>query len=201
MLVRLSLIRQTLERRLRDRPHGPLEIGPAGAEPIAAIASCWSAALTHAIAEGPHTLAELDRKVASLYGADIVLEHVEALVRTGQAEALRPESYGEARYALSDWGREAIAPLIAAAHHECHFPSDDVLAPEILDVEAAFQIAGPLLRLLPSLRGTCRPSVRLPDDKHLLAGATVEVREGRIASTSILLEQKPKTWATGSPVE
>lgn len=43
--------------------------------------------------------------------------------------------------------------------------------------------------------------MRLPDDKHLLAGATVEVREGRIASTSILLAQKPKTWATGSPVE
>ena len=47
------------------------------------------------------------------------------------------------------------------------------------------------------------PTIKPPMDPsvHARAGATVEVRRGRVVSSSILLEQDPHTWATGSPVE
>ena len=43
--------------------------------------------------------------------------------------------------------------------------------------------------------------MQLAGEEPLRAGATVEVRGGRVVSSSILLEQDPDTWATGSPVE
>ncbi len=194
-LDRLRFVAATLERWLRtgESPgHRPPE-----AEAIAAMACCWSAAVTHALAMGPQTIAELARAVPSLYGEDIAQEHVEALERTSQARSL--PGGGEARYALTEWGMEAIAPLIAAAHYETAFPQVDVMPPEILDAEATFQLAAPLIRLPADLYGTCRLSVRLPDDDSVLAGATVEVRQGRIVASSILLEREPETWVTGLP--
>lgn len=195
----LPFVTRTLERWLRACPAGPLEPGPAAAEAIAAMACCWSAAVTHALADAPRTLSELDPEVPAIYSVEITREHVEALVRTGQAETTAVD--GRLRYALTEWGREAAAPLIAAAHHEIHFPQDDVMAPEILDVEATFQLIVPLLRLSSDLHGECHLSVQLSGEKPLRAGATVQASGGRIVSSSILLEENPETWVTGSPMD
>ena len=65
----------------------------------------------------------------------------------------------------------------------------------------AEQLAAPLLELPADLHGPCHLSVQLAGEEPLRAGATVEVRRGRVVSSSILLEQDPDTWATGSPVE
>ena len=121
----------------------------------------WSATLTHALASGPLTLAELERALAAVLDPEALEQQLESLVNSGQAEAL----YGTGRepsYALTDWGREAISPIVAAVRYEQRYPEDDVLAPDVFDVEAAFEMALPLLRLPAELRGTCRAGVRLP---------------------------------------
>jgi DNA-binding transcriptional ArsR family regulator len=187
-----------MERWLRNCPGGPRELGPAGAEAIAPLACCWSAGITHALAERPLTLAELDAATATL-DREVVEEHIEALGRTGQVEAVRDD--GATRYALTDWGQEGIAPVIAAVRYERHYPEDDVLPPDILDVEAAFELVLPLLKLPADLSGTCRLGVQIPGGEPLMAGATVHVDEGRVASSSPLLEQVPENWATGSPLD
>ncbi len=191
-------VASTIERWLGNCPQGPLELGLRGAHALAPLVCCWSATVTHALAPEPLTLAELQRAVQILDG-ETVAEHLEALERSGQVAAL-PRG-GETRYALTDWGREGIAPIIAAVRFEGRYPEDDVLAPDVFDVEAAYQMALPLLRLPPDLRGSCRLGVRVSEGEPLMAGSAVTVDRGAIVSASPLLEEDPETWATGSALD
>jgi hypothetical protein len=191
-------VAHSMERWLGNRPEGPLELGSEAGDPLSALVCCWSATVTHALAPEALTLAELDRAVGIL-DAETVEEHLEAMLRCGLARAL-PGS-GETRYALSDWGREGISPIVAAVRYECHYPEADVLAPDVFDAEAAFAMALPLVRLAPELRGACRLGVRITGEETLLAGATVEVDRGAVLTSSPLLDQDPDTWATGTPLE
>jgi hypothetical protein len=195
--VQALYVASVLQRWLRNRPEGPLEIGPDSGEAMASLICCWSATLIHALAREPLTLAELDRAVAPIEDRDVVEEHVEAMARVGHIEVLT--SGGETRYALTDWLREGIAPLAAAARMEVHYPEEGIAPPDILDVETAFQLALPLLTLPPNLRGSCALGVRLPAEQPLMVGATAHVDRGRVVSSSTLLEENPQTWATGSP--
>ncbi len=125
---------------------------------------------------------------------------LESMVNSGQAEAL----YGSGRapsYSLTDWGREAISPIVAAVRYEQRYPEEDVLAPDVFDVEAAFQMALPLIGVPAGVRGTVRAGVRIPGEEELVAGSTVEVEDGRVTSSSPLLDRVPETWATGTPLD
>ena len=191
----------TIERWLLRCPQGPLELGLEGARALAPMVLSWSATLTHALAAGPLTLAELERALAAVLDPETLGQQLESMVNSGQAEAL----YGSGRapsYALTDWGREAVSPIVAAVRYEQRYPEDDVLAPDVFDVEAAFEMALPLLLLPDGLRGTVRAGVRLPgaEGEELVAGSTVEVEGGRIAAASPLLDRVPETWATGDPL-
>jgi len=191
-------VAHAMRRWLGNCPSGPLELGPEGGDPLSALVCCWSATVTHALAPEPLTLEELNRAVGIL-DSDIVEEHLEAMVRSGLAEARADP--GEPRYALTGWGREGIAPIVAAVRYECHYPEPDVLPPDVFDAEAAFQMALPLLRLPPRLRGSCRLGVVIPGEEPLVAGATVEVDRGAVLAASPLLDREPETWATGSPLD
>jgi len=198
----LRFVADTLKRWLDAHPGGPPDPEEATTRAIVAMVCGWSCALSHFIAAEPRTVEELEREVTALGGEPVVREHLQALVDSGQAEILAGEGDEEPRFVLSPWGREALAPLIAAARHEAHFPAEDVMSPEILDAEAAFQVLAPLLSLPRHLRGACRLGVHVTHDgDDVLAGATVEVARGRVLSTSILLEEDPDTWVTGSVLE
>lgn len=187
-----------LKRWLRECPEGPLELGQRAGEAIAPLVCCWSATVTHALASEPLTLAELDRAVPVLV-YETVEEHVEAMERAGLAEAVSGD--GETRYALTEWMRRGFAPIAAAARMELHHPEPDVAPPEALDVDAAFQLTLPLLWLPPEVSGTCRLDVRIPGGDDFAVGAMAEVAGGRIVSASPLLDEKPATLITGTPVQ
>jgi hypothetical protein len=187
-----------LERWLRNCPDGPLALGPKGAKAIAPLVCCWSATVTHALASEAMTLTELDSAVQVL-SYDAVAEHVEAMERAGQVEAL--PGPGEARYALTEWMREGFAPIAAAARMELHYPEPDVAPPEALDVDAAFQLVLPLLRLPEELAGTCRLDVRVPGEPSFPVGAMAEIGNGRIVASSPLLDSDGSALITGTPVQ
>ena len=190
----------TIERWLARCPQGPLELGLAGARALAPMVLSWSATLTHALATGPLTIEELEQALASVLDPEALERQLQSMVNSGQAEAI----YGSGRapsYGLTDWGREAISPIVAAVRFEQRHPEDDVHDPDVFDVEAAFQMALPLLRLPDDLRGTVRAGVRIPGEDELVAGSTVEVEGGRVAASSPLLDRVPETWATGTPLE
>lgn len=187
-----------LKRWLGNCPSGPLQIGPEAGEVIAPLVCGWSATVTHALGAEPLTMKELERAVGIL-GGETLEEHIEAMAAAGLLE-VQPGS-GEARYTVTRWGREGLAPIAAAARLESHYPAEDIAPPDILDVEAAFQLILPLLRLPADLYGSCRFGVRIPGDPLLLAGATVEVDRGAVVSSSPLLGQEAETYATGSPAD
>lgn len=191
----------TIERWLRKCPEGPLELGLRGAKALAPLVCGWSATVTHALAAEPLTFPELDHEVG-IIDSDGVATHLDMLLRSGQAAELPGAAAdGEPRFALTDWGREGIAPIVAAVRFECHYPEDDVLPPDVFDVEASFQMALPLLELPPRLRGNARLGVQIPGGEPLMAGATARVDRGRVLSASPLLEEDPETWATGTPLD
>ena len=189
-----------LKRWLLNAPQGQLRVGmPAAGEAIAALLCCWSATVIHGLAAGPRSLAELNALVEPL-DFDTLEEHVKAMERSEQVEALT-EADGTTRYALTRWLREGLVPIAVAARQEIHFPPppDNVLPPDRLDVEAAFQLALPLVALPRELSGACRLSVELEDGE--LAGVTVRVESGLVVSCESRLEEGVGTWAHGSAIE
>ncbi|MGB7587454.1 MAG: hypothetical protein WBM00_01970 [Solirubrobacterales bacterium] len=190
-----------LRRWLEARPggvHPDASSDPRSGEAVVSLLCGWSATITHALAAEPLSVADLERTVR-IVDRETLEETIEAMVRSGQAEAL--PGGGETRYALTEWGREGIAPLIAATRYERLHPADYALPPDVLDVEAAFQMALPLLRLPTGLRGRCRLGVWIPGSEPSMAGATAEVDRGCIASSTPLLDESPETWITGLPLD
>lgn len=193
-------VADALARWLHRRPSGPLMLGAESVEAVVAMACGWSTAVLHALAERPVTFEELAEEIDAILDEEILEEHVELLVRTGQAEIFQ-ELGRPLRYQLTEWGREALAPLICAVRREAHLPDEDILPPEILDVEAAFKLALPLLALPDDLVGSCHLCVLVDPERPLVAGAKVDVAGGGVLATSILLEEEPETWVRGTPRE
>lgn len=193
----LLFVLDALEHWL-EMAEGPLALGSNEAKAaIKALAEGWSTTMLRALAAGPMSLTELDRIIASLSYPS--LERRLATMRlAGQIEA-RPGNGGGTPYAVTDWLRQGIAPLAAAARWERrHLPR---ATPPIgrLETEAAFLLAVPLLQLPTELSGTCRMAIEIPSAQGgRLAGVTVEARNGRIVSCATQLQVSVDAWAMGS---
>lgn len=185
---------QTLERWLGERPAGRPPDESLMAEALGPLLCGWSGTIIHAIAPVPLTLEELDRAVAPL-DRQGTRKCVERMVRSGFAEA--SIGGGQVRYGLTDWGRAAIAPLLAVVLYERRHDEEFALPPDVFDAETAFQMALPLLRLPPWLRGNCRLGVEIPGEEALMAGATARLDRGVVVSSSALREERSETFVTG----
>jgi DNA-binding HxlR family transcriptional regulator len=190
-------VADVLENWLERAPDGPISFGSIEWERATeALAAGWSTTTVHNLAAGPRSLADLDSDIDAL-NYPILERHVEAMCNVGQVEA-RSEGDRETTYAVTDWLREGIGPLAAASRCERrHLPDE---SPPIagLDVEAAFQLALPLLALPAGLSGSCRLSVELPENGELRpAGAIAHVEDERIASSTPDLEGDVDAWANG----
>lgn len=188
---------RTLERWLELAPDGPLRLGDNAAKAaIKALAEGWSTTMLRALAARPLSLTELDSVIAPLSYPS--LERRLSALRL--AQLVKPED-GNGRgtpYAATDWLRYGVAPLVTTARWERrHRPR--AAAPICgLDVETALLLAVPLLHLPPDLSGSCRLAAEVANGKRRLAGATIEVTAGKIASCSTRLQGSPSAWALGS---
>jgi DNA-binding HxlR family transcriptional regulator len=196
MIVVVFALRRWLETR-PGGPHPDPTSDPHAGAAIVSLICGWSATLTHALAREPLSVAELDRAV-EIVDRETLEEILEGMEHSGQVEPLPGQ--GETRYALTEWGRNGIAPLVAATLYERLHPADYALPPDVLDAEAAFQMALPLLELPAGLSGRCRLGVWIPGSEPSMAGATAEVGGGRVISSTPLLDESPETWVTGLPL-
>lgn len=185
-----------LEDWLEKAPGGVLPFGGDGAtEAVEALAASWSSTVLHTLAAGPRSRMEL-RRVGDVAGYPSTERCLESMRLAGQVEARNGEGEGAA-YSVTDWLREGLAPIVAAARMERrHLVDAPPVAP--LDAEAAFMLSLPLLRLPADLSGSCRLTVEMTGDgtPHQ-AGAMVSVEEGRIVSCTSRLEGDSDAWATG----
>ncbi len=187
----------TLDRWLARAPGGPISFGPEGwEEAIEALVRGWSTAIVHMLAAGPRSLAELDRAIDDL-NFPILERHVEAMANIGQLELVGGRDEQRV-YAVTDWLREGVAPLVAASCCEQRDKQNQHPPIAALDVEAAFQLALPLLELPEELSGSCQLTVLLPRGRVVApVGVAVQIEAGRVVSCAAELEGDSDTWASG----
>lgn len=186
------------ERWLQCAPRGPLQFdGEAAERAVAALAEGWSATLVHALAREPMTFRELLRTVER-QGRRELKRHLVAMQAAGQVEAL-PDVGDGTLYAITDWLRAGIAPLIASARVERRDPKEGMMPIDALDVEAGFMLSLPLIEMPKELSGTCRLGLNLEEDGGSnLTGVTAHVEQGRVVSCTAGLDEKVDAWAAGS---
>jgi DNA-binding HxlR family transcriptional regulator len=186
-----------LEDWLSRAPGGSLDLGSDAAKAATkALAEGWSTTMLRALAAGPLSLTELDRVIAPLsYPA--LERRLGAMRLAGQVEARAGNGRGTP-YAVTEWLRQGVAPLIAATRWERRHRSEHAPPVTPIDTETAFLLATPLLRLPEDLSGSCRMAVEIPNcrTRHL-AGVLIDVRDGRIASCATRLRGSPDAWASG----
>jgi DNA-binding HxlR family transcriptional regulator len=190
-----------IERWLQNGPQGPLSFDSHDAESsVAALAEGWSSTVIHVLAREPLTFRELNQAIDGL-GRDALKKHLEAMQSAGQLEAL-PVGGSEALYALTDWLRAGIAPLIASARLERRNPIEGMTPIDALDVEAGFRLSLPLLELPKELSGACSLGLNLADDESSsLTGVTAHIEQGRVVSCTAGLDEKANAWGAASAAD
>jgi DNA-binding HxlR family transcriptional regulator len=192
---------ETLEAWLARAPEGPIAADSEAAKSaVKALAGGWSSTLIHALAARPYSLTELDSLIP-----DISYPSLERRLAKMRITRQVTQASGEGRstpYVVSDWLRRSIAPLCVAGRCERRHMSGFAAPITNVEVEAAFLLAVPLVSLPRSVTGACTLAVHTGDevkgDRDHLAGVTVEVERGEVASC-IASVAGPATWALGTP--
>ncbi len=193
----------SVEAWLSQAPLGPI---PLGSEPakgaIRALVGAWGSTMLRALAVRPLALTELSSAIPELsYPA---LERRLSAMRVARQVELKPDAgRGAKPYAVSEWTRQAVGPLVAAGRCECEHLAGVTEPLTRVDIEAAFLLAVPLVDLTVNYSGSCLFAVDTgsehdgePGDR--LAGAHIEVEEGAVVSCASSWEQEPRTWALGT---
>jgi hypothetical protein len=170
-----------IELWLLKAPRGPLPYEDGRAKrAIELLSEAWGHGLAHAVAAGSTETADAIARCEMPPRAAKRL--LAKLRRTGLVEVV--EASGKAkRCAPAEWLRRAVGPLMLAARVESGDRPAGAKPVDALDIEAAMQLAAPLVRLGDEVRGACRLVVRIgPAGRRYPAGVTVEMEEGRILS-------------------
>jgi hypothetical protein len=196
----LPHIGMVVERWLDKCPAGPVDLGPEAGPLLSPLLTGWCSTVTHALAVKPLTMDEAHEAVQVL-DLDSVEMRIEAMEEADLVEAI-PGPDNEPRYAVTDWLRQGIAPLLAATRMELEYPPGDTAALAALDVEAAFLLTLRLLQLPRKLSGSCSLAVELEEGvSGSPAGVTVRVENGRVVSCERGLDEDVDAWASGTTAE
>ncbi len=189
-----------LEGWLKARPGGPPRAEEECGETVATLLAGWSANVTHALAAGPLTVTEACEAVPTLED-ELVATYIAKMERTGLLRALDSVD-GETHYEPTEWLRLSIAPLAAAARMELRHPPGDTAPIALADIEAAFRLALPLLRLPRRVSGSCALLVEL--DEEVAGGPaalTARVEGGRVVAVEPSLAEDAEARAAAPASE
>lgn len=196
-------VAETVEAWLVRAPQGPILLGSESAKSaIRALLGGWGSTMLRALAARPLSLTELSSVINDhSYPA---LERRLSAMRAARQLELRPDGgRGAKPYGVTEWTRQAVAPIVAAGRCECRHLAQSTEPLTRLDIEAAFLLAVPLVDLPVTCSGSCLLAVDTGSAgsgqaSDRLAGVEVEVRQGAIATCSSRFAYNPKTWALGS---
>jgi DNA-binding HxlR family transcriptional regulator len=189
-----------LQEWLGRAPGGPILIGSAAAKnSIKALAEGWSTNIVRAISARPIPLTEMNQMIPQVNYPS--LERRLGAMRWAGLVEPRPGDGRGMPYASTVWLREAVVPLAAAAAWEWKHLREAAMPIGHLDVEAAFLLAIPLMKLPADLTGRCRLVVEFENEPTTaMAGALVCMEEGVVVSCSSRLDGEAEGWVSGSPV-
>jgi hypothetical protein len=184
---------------LRQRPAGPIDLDEAAAQPMHALIAGWASGTLHELVAEPLTVAEASERLPTL-APEAVRARIEAMAIEGLVEEMTDGN--DLLYAVTDWGRLAVAPIAAGARMELRHPPGGTAPIAVADVEAGFRLALPLLRLPADAAGTCALAVGLePEVAAEPVGVTVRVEEGRVASLEPGIDAGADALASGSAAD
>lgn len=196
-------VTEVVEAWLSRAPQGPIALGSEAAKgAVRAIVGGWSSTVLRALAARPLSLTELSGVINELsYPA---VERRLSAMRAARQIEVEPGAPGQAKpYSVSEWARQAVAPLAAAARCECRHLAEATDPMAELDVETAFLLAVPLAKLPASGSGSCFLGVdALPgkrtDPPRQVTGVQVEVERGSVVSCVAGAESNSGTWSLGT---
>lgn len=195
----LLSVGETLQAWLDAAPGSSLELGSNVAKSVVkALIDGWSANLVRAIAARPLCLTELDQLIANM--SYPTLERKLSSMRLAGLAEVQPGAGRGTPYGATRWLRHAVVPLACATaweHRHKHLRAAPIGR---FEVEAAFLLAIPLVRVPEGFEGKCRLAVEIKGrEKARLAGVRVCFEEGRVTSCSVRLDGEVSCSVCGSP--
>ena len=196
-------VADAVETWLSRAPQGPIALG---SEPskgaIRALVGGWGSTVLRALSTRPLSLTELDGVIPDLSYPS--LERRLSAMRAARQIEIQPGTTGKSKpYAVTEWTRRAVGPLIAAGRCEClHFAeATDPLTR--IDIEAAFLLAVPLVALPADRSGSCLLAVNASANQgeepaQQIAGVHVEVERGKVVSCDFRPGGDPGASALGT---
>jgi DNA-binding HxlR family transcriptional regulator len=193
----LLAVAKVLAAWLTASPERPTALGSNAAKnAIKTLVEGWTTGMVRALSSRPLSLTELDRVIVA-FSYPSLERRLSSMRLLGMVEAI-PGSRRNTPYAVTAWLRGAIVPLVAAARWERQWLRETAAAITNRDVEAAFLLALPLLRLPADVSGTCRLAVRAGDARaDGVAGVVARVQDGAIVSCVAGLDGSTDAWAFG----
>jgi DNA-binding HxlR family transcriptional regulator len=194
----LLTVARSVERWLAMAPQAPLELGsdPAKAA-IKGLVEGWTATVLPALADGPLTLTQLDKRIAAVSYPTI--ERCLQTMRLARQLEVGERSNKGTPYAVTDWLRHGLAPLTHAARWEHRHQADGAAAVDHIDIADALILSAPLFRLPGRLSGICQLAVNEPggsrDDRRL---GYLEVRRRELTYGQVYPDISPDAWASGT---
>jgi hypothetical protein len=101
-------------------------------------------------------------------------------------------------YAVTEWGRTGIRPLVAAGRCERVHMGSRAAPVTKIDAEAALLLATPLLDLPEEASGACQLEVEVARGRRNQAAIRVEVEGGKVVACDCAPEEKASTYAAGT---
>jgi len=197
-------VAELVEVWLTRAPQGAIALGSEPAKgAIRALIGGWGSTMLRALAARPLSLTELSSVIGD-HSYPALERRLSAMRAARLVEPCSEEQGGSGKpYAVTEWTRTAIGPLIAAGRCECRHMAGITETLTRIDVEAVFLLAVPLLDLDATHNGPCllavntgEPGTGEPSGR--LAGVHVTIEDGVVTSCVSRLEQNPRTWALGT---
>ncbi|HEX3608366.1 MAG TPA: winged helix-turn-helix transcriptional regulator [Solirubrobacterales bacterium] len=196
-------VAEVVEAWLARAPQGPIALGSEAAKgAIRALIGGWGSTMLRALAARPLSLTELSSVITDLsYPA--LERRLSAMRAARQVEVLPGEGAAGRPCTVTEWTRQAVGPLAVAGRCECRHMPETTDPLTRIDIEAAFLLSVPLVKLSEDQTGSCLFAVSTgtadngePDRN--IAGVHVEVSGAAVSSCMSRLEQDPRTWALGT---
>lgn len=192
-----------VEAWLSQAPEGPIALGSESSKgAIRALVGGWDSTVLRALSARPLSLTELDGVIPDLSYPS--LERRLSAMRTARQIESQPNAAGKSRpYAVTEWTRQAVGPVIAAGRCECLHLAEVSEPLTRIDIEAAFLLAVPLVALPEDSSGSCQLAVHASasqgeEPAQQIAGVHAEVKCGEVVSCDSRLEGDPGTSALGT---
>lgn len=196
-------VAEVVEAWLARAPQGAIPLGSESAKgAIRALLGGWGSTILRALAARPLSLTELSSLIND-HSYPALERRLSAMRAARQLEPRPNGDRGAKPYGVTEWTRQAAAPIAAAGNCECRHLAQSTVPLTRIDIEAIFLLSVPLVDLDVTRAGSSLLAVDTgsgepgrPSDR--LAGVHVEVEGGAITSCSSRLEHDPQTWALGS---